>query len=147
MNAVNPLYAAFKTDPKLEQEGVWFDYGPNSKGKPMRVLLARAGGANTDYNKMLEKVTKPYRKAISAGALDAATVNRLYLEVFIATVVKGLENFEDGQCQPLSCTPEDVKKLLDDLPDLYADWQEQANRLAAYRADLLEADVGNSGKS
>lgn len=147
MTAVNPLYAAFKTDSKLEQEGVWFDYGPNSKGKPMRVLLARAGGANSDYTKALEKVTKPYRKAISAGALDTATINRLYMEVFIGTVVKGLENFEDGACQPLSCNPADLTRLLTELPDLYADWQEQANRLAVFRAELMDADVGNSGQS
>lgn len=143
----NPLFRSFKTNPQLEREGVWIDYGPNSKGKDMRVLLARAGGANEDYNKALEAATRPYRRAISAGTLDKATIDRLYLGVFAKTVVRGWENMEDEQCEPLPFSEENVVKLAGLLPELYADWQEQANRLAIYREQLLESDVGNFGKS
>lgn len=143
----NPLFSTFKTDQRLEREGVWIEYGPNSKGQPMRILIARAGGANEEYTKGLEVATRPYRKAIQARALAKATQDKLYLDVFVGTVVKGWENMENQDCEPLDYTPENVTWLFGALPDLYEDLQEQANRIAIFREDLQDADVGNSGKS
>lgn len=144
---MNPLFRTFKTDPELERQGVFIDYGPNSKGRNMRIRLARAGGANEEYAKLLEQVTRPYRKAIQAGSLPKDVVEDLYLDVFARAVVKGLENFEDKDGADLPFTVDSVKYLAKELPDLYADWQEQANRLAVFREEVLEADVGNSGQS
>ena len=64
------LYKLFKTDEKLETDGVWLEYGQTEEGKPIRIKIARAGGRNVAFAKALEKATRPYRKAIQTGTLD-----------------------------------------------------------------------------
>lgn len=141
------LYNMFKTNDNLEQSGVYIDYGPNSKKVPIRILIARAGGSNTDFNKALEKSTRPYRKAIASGTLGDGVAEQLYKAAFIAHVIKGWEGVETKDGVELPFTPENVSQLLTDLPDLYTDLKEQSTTLAIFREDLLEADLGNSGRS
>lgn len=141
------LYKQFKTDEALETDGIWIEYGTTEAGQPIRIKIARAGGRNTAFSKALERATRPYRKAIQAGSLPKDVVEDLYLDVFARAVVKGLENFEDKDGADLPFTVDSIKYLAKELPDLYADWQEQANRLAVFREEVLEADVGNSGRS
>lgn len=145
MNAVNPLFATFSTDPKLEQEGVWISYGPNSKGHDMEFLLARSGGANDDFNQMLERETKPHRKAIQTGVFSNARTEALYLKTFVATVLKGWRNVEDRNCTPVEYSQANALAYLKSLPNLYEDLKEQANNLAIFREEIREADLGNSG--
>ena len=40
---MNTMFDQFETDPVLESEGIWIDYGA------FRVKIARAGGANKKY--------------------------------------------------------------------------------------------------
>ena len=141
------LYKLFKTDEKLETDGVWLEYGQTEQGKPIRIKIARAGGRNVAFAKALEKATRPYRKAIQTGTLDDKTATRLYQEVFADTVVLGWENVEGPDGQPLEFNKENVLKLFEDLPDLFADLREQANNVSLFREEVLEADLGNSGKS
>ena len=139
------LYKTFKTSKSLEVTGVFIEYGPNSKGDPIRIKIARSGGGNEDFNKAFERATKPYRKAIAAGSLSNAVAEKLYKEVFAEHVVKGWENVEDESGNPLPYSKDAALKLLSDLPDLYADLKDQAGNLAIFREELLEADLGNSG--
>jgi len=141
------LYNAFKTNGDLEKEGVWLEYGDNQGGKPVRILIARAGGKNTAFAKALEKATRPYRKALQLGTLDNSVADRLHREVFAKTVVKGWENVEGPDGELMTFTEENVIKLFTDLPDLFADVREQANSVAIYREEVRESDLGNSGTS
>lgn len=141
------LYSQFKTDESLETEGVWIEYGETEDGKPIRIRIARAGGANQKFAKALEKATRPYKKAIQTGTLDNKTADRLYREVFVDTIVLGWENVQGPDGKDLEFTRENVLKLFADLPDLFTDLREQASSAAIFREELLEADLGNSGKS
>jgi len=42
---------------------------------------------------------------------------------------------------------ENVLKLFEDQPDLFADLREQAKNVALFRDEVRETDLGNSGKS
>lgn len=141
------LYKLFKTDENLETDGIWLEYGQNEKGEPIRIKIARAGGHNSAFSKALEKATRPYRKAIQTGMLDNKTADRLYKEVFAETVVLDWMNVEGPDGQPMEFKRENVLKLFEDLPDLFADLREQANNVALFRDEVREADLGNSGKS
>lgn len=66
------LYTLFKTNKEFEQDGIWIQYGVTDQRQPIRIKIARAGGANKNYLKALEIATRPYRKAIQTGALDNA---------------------------------------------------------------------------
>lgn len=141
------LYTTFKTDETLEKEGVWLEYGTASNGEPIRIKIARAGGQNTAFIKALEKATKPYRRAIQSGRLDDNTADRLYITAFAEHVVLNWVNVEDPQGKPVEFNRGNVILLLDELPDLFADLREQASNMQLFRAEELEEDLGNSGRS
>lgn len=141
------LYKLFKTDQNLETDGIFIEYGTDDDGKPIRIKIARAGGSNKAFSKQLEKATRPYRKAIQSGMLDNATADRLYKDVFADTVVLGWENVKGADGKDLPFNRENVLKLFEDLPDLFADLREQASSVALFREEVAEQDLGNSGKS
>lgn len=139
----SPLYKLFKTDDATEQEGVWVEYGTKATGEPIRIRIARAGGGNLKYTRVLERKWKPVRRQAQLGTLDPKLSERLLAEVYAESVILGWENVDDESGNPLPFTVANATKLLTDLPELFTDLQLQANRLALFRADLREADAGN----
>lgn len=147
------LYKTFATNEKHETQGVLLEYGRTEptaeapEGLPIRIRIARAGGRNTEFNKALEKATRPYRKALQAGRVEVATIEALYREVFVDHCILGWENVADATGSVLPYTRDNVLKVLTDLPDLYTDLKEQANELSLFREEEREVDLGNFGKS
>lgn len=137
------LYTQFATDKNVEKDGVVLEYGMNSKNKIMSIRIARAGGANTHYAKLLESKIKPYRRQIQNETLDNAVAEKLTKEVYSLSVVLGWENIEDKEGNELEFNQANFIKLMDDLPDLWSDIQSQATRAALFRAEILETDAKN----
>lgn len=137
------LYTQFQTDKAVEKEGVVLEYGLNSKKKVISIRIARAGGANLHYSKLLESKIKPYRRQIQNETLDNAVAEKLTKEVYAQSVVLGWENVEDQDGNELQFNQANFIKLMDDLPDLWTDIQNQATRAALFRAEILEADAKN----
>lgn len=137
------LYKQYRTDPNVEREGILLELGENSKGQMMAIRIARAGGANTAYNKLVEARIKPYRRQIQNDTMDSSIAERVLAEVYAETVVIGWENLEDEKNNPLPYSVDNCKKLFADLPDLFKEIQLQSQRTALYRADILEADAKN----
>lgn len=137
------LYSQFTTDTKLEREGILLEYGTARNGQPITIRIARAGGANAQYLKRMEALVKPYRRQIQTETIDGKVVEKLIRQVYAETVVLGWENVEDRDGNPLPYSRDNCLKLFDDLPDLFLDIQEQAQRAALFRAELREADAGN----
>lgn len=143
------LYNTFKTNPQYEIEGIWVEYGllDGDESRPIRFKIARAGGQNKAFQKALEKATRPYRRALQSGMLDDKVADRLYKQVFAETVVLDWTNVTDDTGDVLEFNTENVLKVLNDLPDLFADLREQSGNAALYREELLEEDLKNSGLS
>ncbi|WVW77404.1 tail assembly chaperone [Stenotrophomonas phage vB_SmaS_Bhz59] len=141
------LYAQYKTDPKLEVGGIFIDVGKNSKGEDTRFKIARAGGSNVQFQKALERETKPYKRAIQTKTLSDALAHTIYLRAFVAGVLLGWEGVEDENNQPLQFTFDNALKLFTDLPDLFAQLKEDASDVSLFREEVLEADLGKSGPS
>ena len=141
------LYQMFKTNPSLESEGILVEYGMNAAGLPIRIRVGRSGGSNSRFSKGLEKATRPHRRAISSGTIDNSLAEQLYREVFAEHVVLGWENVELADGTPLPYSHDNAVKLLNELPDLYADLKEQASNAALFREELRSSDLGNSGPS
>lgn len=137
------LYAQFTTDAKIEKEGVILQYGTNSKNLPIGIRVARAGGANQAFNKRMEIKSKPYRRQIQTETIERKTLEKLVLEVFCETVVLDWENVEDADGNEMPFNYDNAVKLFTDLPDLFADVQEQASKSALFRAEIREAAAGN----
>lgn len=137
------LYKQFKTDNSLEKEGILLEYGENSKGKPIAIRIARAGGANKAYEKRMEIRVKPYRRQIQNEIIETALVEKIIKEVYAETIVLGWENVEDENGNDMEFSAENCLKLFDDLPDLFRDIQEQSQRAALFRQEVREADAKN----
>ncbi len=141
------LYKLFQTSENMETDGVWLEYGLTSAGAPIRIKIARAGGHNVKFNKALEKATRPYKKAIQTGMLDNSTADRLYKDVFADTVVLDWMNIEGPDGALMEFNKDNVLKLFDDLPDLFADLREQSGQVSLFREEAREDDLGNFGTS
>ena len=137
------LYKQFKTDQSIEKAGIILHYGSNSKGQPIEFRVARAGGANDQYAKVMELKTKPHRRQIQNETIDLATLERILREVYAQTVVIGWSGVEDENGNDLPYTVENCIKLFADLPDLFKDIQEQTQKSALFRQELIEADSKN----
>jgi len=137
------LYKQFKTDEKYEVDGINIEYGTGTNNKPITFRIARAGGSNQKYLKLLESRTKPYRRQLQNDSLDLKVAEKIFLEVFVDSVLLGWENVEDAAGVPLAFTRDNAIKVFTDLPDLYNDLREQAAKSSLFRAEIKEVDAKN----
>lgn len=137
------LFQQFKGDEKSEKEGIVLLYGKNSKDENIEFRIARAGGTNTRYLKALEHKSKPYRRQIQNNSMDLEMSQQLMRDVFAEAVLLGWTGVEDADNNPIEFTVTNAKQLFKDLPDLFADIQEQANNASLFRASLLDDEAKN----
>lgn len=140
------MYDTFETDPNMEQEGVFLDYGD------FRVRIAHAGQGNSKYVKYAEKKLKPVRKAMEAGALGNERSMAIMIDIYCESIIldwqvrdgdewkSGIEA-RDGSIMPF--TRENVENTLRALPNLFLDIQQQAQSIANFRRADLESEAGN----
>lgn len=141
------LYNTFETNKDLERDGIVLDYGFNSKDEPIQIRIARAGGANTKFAKVLEQKMKPYKRAIANDTMDNKVAEKLLIEAYADAVILSWTGVEDREGNSLEFTRDNVVKVLTDLPDLFMDIQAQSQKSALFRAELREAEQGNSPRS
>lgn len=147
------MYQSFRSDAESETKGIVIDYGD------FRVTIARAGGANKRYQRILEVKTRPYRRAIQTDNFDNERAATLLREVYAECVVLNWEvkngttdvpssewsvGIEGPDGITLPFNKENVLKTFDALPDLFTDIMEQAQKAALFRASLREEAAGNS---
>ena len=149
------MYEDFQTDPDLERNGVELEYDD------YRITIARAGGANKKYEKMLEAKMKPHRRAILNETMKNERALAILKDVYSHTVVLNWEakdengDFEVGIEPPpsndpgvdttslLPVTPANVHQAFLNLPELFDDLRAQASGFALFRMVLQQADAGN----
>jgi len=145
----------FKTDTNLETEGIFIDYGTD------RIRIARAGGSNKKFARVLEQRTKPIRRALQVGAVDNDRSNQIMREVFAETVVLDWEVNQGTEAEPkwvqgidpgdagengqklLPVNFVNIMKVFVNLPDLFHDLQQQAQAGMLFRAEINEVAAGN----
>jgi len=132
----NP-YDLFATNKDHEAKGVELDYGD------FQITVARAGGNNRAYQKLLDAKTKPIRRALAAGQVDAKRTTTIMREVFAETVVLGWNGVTDKKGKKLAFSTENVIKLFTDLPDLFQDVMSQASGFQLFQDVDTENDEGN----
>ena len=140
------LYELFRTNPDLEKNGVEYE------GENFLITIARAGGANKRYARMLEQHSRPYRRALQTETLgNDKAMELLYMTYADAVIiawktkvngewVEGIEG-PDGELLPF--TRDNVIMTFKQLPDLFLEIQEQSGKVSIYRQDILESEAGN----
>jgi hypothetical protein len=148
----NP-YDVFKTDKDMETTGVILDYGD------FRVKIARAGGANKKFGKLLTARLKPFKRQIEIDSMDETVASGIMVETYVDAVildmeVKDKENGTDsnpvyvqGILDPtgnvLPYNKENAVKFLTDLPELFKDIQAQAGQVALFRTEEQAEEIKN----
>lgn len=153
------MYKQLKTDPSLEKKGVEVTYGT------FRVTLARAGGANKTYERLLETRTQPHRRAMKTETMDNSVALDVMRGIYADSIILHWESQDhdgnwvvgieaappvvdgvpkmDAPIQILPYTRENVITAMETLPELLLWFQEDANKLALYRVQYLEEDSKN----
>ena len=132
------IYEMYETDDDNEIGGIILNYGEG-----IRIKVARAGGANSNFAKAFEKATRPYRKRMDTGTLDESLANDLLIQVFAETVVKGWEGITDREGNKLNFSVDNCVKVFKDLPDLFSDVKESSMSVSNFRFEEIEEDVKN----
>lgn len=133
------LYTMFKANESREKDdGIVLDYGT------AKIRVRRAGGSNRKFSDLLTKKLRPYKRQLENETLDPDTGTRVMAEVYAEAIVTGWEGVTDSADKPLPFTRDNCVKLFLDLPDLFRDVQEQAQKLANFREEEIEADTKNS---
>lgn len=131
------VYEMFETDKETEENGLDLDYGD------FKIKIARSGGSNQKYNKVLEQLTKPHRRAIQTETIDVNLLNDILKEAHAKAVVLGWENVTDRDGNLIEFSSENCYKLFKDLPDLFEDVKDQAAKTGLFRKEVVEVAVGN----
>lgn len=137
------LYEAFGTDTDLELNGVWMQVGLGDDAP--RILLARAGGRNTAYEKELVRATRSIRQDILDGTVDPAVSQAIAIEVFAKTIAKDWANIKSRQGTPLAFSPKAVVQLFTDIPDFFSRAREFASSAANYRKSAGDPEKALEG--
>lgn len=145
--AVNPLFAAFKTSNELETKGITLLY------PGLKLEIARAGGANKAFGKLLDTRLKPYERQMRTNSMDDAVAARIMAEVYAETIVLSCAVESEGEYLPDTCptasgevvpaTRDALADLFTELPELFRDIQAQASNFALFREAELAETAGN----
>lgn len=133
------IFDMFETDTLMETGGIWIDYGVNG-GK---FLVARSGGANTKFAKVLEFKMRPHRRQMDSGKLDNEVANRILMESFVEAALLDWDGVQTSAGETLTFSKDNAIQLFTDLPELFADLRDQSAKMANYQAAEVEADSGN----
>lgn len=141
------LRGAFKTDPKVEKDGVDIDYGSAV------IRVTRAGSSNRKYMAAFTKAMRPFQSAIKHGSVPDAQLLPVMIKPFAEHVIlswktrvgdelkPGIEN-KDPEGELIPATVEAICAFLKEVPDLYYDLHQQAGDRSLFLVDLEEA-AGN----
>lgn len=132
------IHELFATDDKIETEG--FTHFITDE---ISFTLARAGGSNTRFIKVMEQKTRPYRRQIADETMDTSLANKLLIEAFAETVVLGWKGITTPDGKEVKFSPENAITLFNQLPDLFNELRESAGNQSNYRAGEVREDAGN----
>lgn len=132
------IYDVLGTDNNLEQNGIEVDYGDYGT-----FTIARSGGANKKYTRLLEAKSRSHRRQIAAGNVDIDLIDNILQQVMASTVVLGWDNVYDRDGKKIKFSYDACIKLFKDLPDLYEFLRDESSIINNFLVLELEEDAKN----
>jgi hypothetical protein len=141
------IYKLYETNESKEKNGVVCFFA----NEELRLTLARAGGGNTRYSKLIAAKAKPHKRAIQSGTMPEEKSQEILYRAFAEAIIIKWETLVDNEYKPVIETkegpkpvsPELIVQVFKDLPDLFLEIHEEANRLANFRDEERETDEKN----
>lgn len=131
------IYDFYDSDQDRELNGVWVDIGPS------KFKIARSGGANTPFKKYVAKKFKPYQSAIANGTMPPELADKLSREAFVETCLHGWESVTDRGGKAVEFSKEAAHKLLEELPNLFAELLKASDDLSRFQRQNQEDAAKN----
>lgn len=142
----------FKTNAALERKGVSIELPAHENGDVPEIILARAGRNNPDYQKVVERIFRPFRRAQQLNALPAAKNEELTREAFAEAGILGWKNMLKSDVTGVATdtgyvdyTKDNAVSLCKNLPDLYHSLIEMSVDRQTYLE--VQEDAKNSSQS
>ncbi|MCK5603636.1 hypothetical protein KAR91_17250 [Candidatus Pacearchaeota archaeon] len=143
----NALRKMFETDTAVERDGVWSEYAPG-----VEVRIARAGGSNKHFAKVMQRLAKHHRRAIQTESVDPDILRDIFIKAYAQAIIvdwkgftKDLITHDDADSETeLDFNTDNVEAVLRAQPNLFDDIQKVSETISYYRAEINEADSGNS---
>jgi hypothetical protein len=146
---MNSPYTIFKTDKGMESDkGITLDYGD------FKIQIARAGGANKKFSRLLTSRMKPYKRQMDTDTMDESVATKIMVESYTDAVILGwasknedgkfVEGIHNQDGDIVDYNRENVIETLTNLPDLFRDIQSQADKISNFRIEEIEDIVKNS---
>ena len=129
----------YRTDENSEADGVWVDWGEETKLK-----IARIG--NPNYQKRFQALLKPHRHLRDRGLLPDEVQTEILNKCISETILLGWEGVE-YEGEKLKYSAENALKLISELKDFREDVLTVAGEQAIYRQAEVEESSKNSSKS
>ena len=151
------MYKQFKTDPKLETDGIWLLYGipDNPEKGDFSVKVARDGINNKAYVRRADKILKPMRRQVDNRSIDPKLLQHATIKLYAETIIKdwqvydgkewkqGIEGENSKKFEIIDFNVANVEKTLQNLPDLFDDISDQVRDKTNFQKDELERDAKN----
>lgn len=134
-NKMASVYDLYETNAEAESSGAWIDLGPS------RFKMARTGGANENFMKVASKRLKPFQASLEN--LPKKVSDDLAIGIFVDTILLDWENVTTRAGEVIPFTKEAAKKLLTELPNLFAALQVEANKMGNFTQANLDAAAKN----
>lgn len=141
---IKSIFDMFETDDAVETTGVLLRYGPST-----RILVARAGGANKQFERMMKTETKPHRKMVqavtngTASEDDGKALEEIMQKVYAKTIVRGWEGVVDKAKVDIEFSEKACLDLFKRLPQLWLDIRDFASNYMNYLVEDVEEVVKN----
>jgi len=135
------VYKQFKTNKHLENNGVTLQIGDSE------FRVRRAGGGNRAYATTFAEKTKPFQRQVQLGTLPEDKALEIMLETYWESVMLGWENVTDEDDNPLEYTKENFKKVMSDLPELWATLRDEAAEARNFQDQQVKEGGEQLGKS
>lgn len=137
------IYSMYKTDKAKEENGIWIPFGKTEEGQEISFKIARASKTNAKYSKALERLMKPYQKQIRLNTLSDDVANNVMIEAFCEGILLDWKGIYDEDGKEMKYSKENAIKLMNDLPDLFNDLQEQSNSMTLFKEEELQENAKN----
>ncbi len=140
---MSSIYKQFETDKRIEGEGIILNFGKTESGVNIDIKIARAGGGNTRFAKIAETIMKPHRRQIANESIDPKLLEELMIKIYAKAVVIGWTGMEDKEGALIPFSEDNVVKVFTDLPDLFSNVREAAEKNTLFRIEALEIEAKN----
>lgn len=125
---------AYRPDSGLEAtDGVWVPFPGNRE-----ICVLRAGGANAKFQRVFQRMIRPYQRQIKRNDLDQEISIQIMRETYLQAVIVNWRGWTDKNGDEIPYSIDSMRGLLEASPAILDDLIEVASDAANYSEEEIE---------